>query len=156
MYRPLHRHNSGGQAACQGASGLVRHSVCEIDCQLRMDHAPILASARPFLGNVHHGQVQHFQQAVICGENGLGLGHFPQLAVKALNGVGGVDQPAYLLKILEVSTQIGPVILQGDGDFGIFLVPTLETVLISATGRIPVESIGITPATLHSMAFMCF
>ena len=56
-----------------------------------MDHAPILASARPFLGNIHHGQVQHFQQAVIRGENGLGLGHFPQLAVKALNSVGGVD-----------------------------------------------------------------
>ena len=126
MYRPLHRHISGGQAACQGATGLVRHSVCEVDCQLSMDHAPILASARPFLCNIHHSQVEHFQQAVIGRKNGLSLGHFPQLAVKALNGVGGVDQPAYLLRILEVSTQIGPVVLPGDGDFGIFLVPMLR------------------------------
>ena len=58
-----------------------------------MDDAPVLASACPFSGNVHHSQVQHLQQAVVRGKNRPGLGHLPQLAVKALNGVGGIDQP---------------------------------------------------------------
>ena len=93
--------------------------------QLRMNHAPILASARPFLGNLRHGQVQHFQQAVIGRKHQFGLGHVPQLAVKALNGIGGVDQPAHLLGILEVGAEIGPVGPPGLGDFRVFLVPAL-------------------------------
>lgn len=36
-----------------------------------MDNALVLSVAGPFLGNIHHGQVQHFQQAVICGEHGF-------------------------------------------------------------------------------------
>ena len=88
---PLYQHISGKEAACQGAAGSVRHSVSEVNCQLGVDHAPVPAPARPFLGNVHHGQVEHFEQAIIGGENGFGLGHFPQLPVKALNSIGGVD-----------------------------------------------------------------
>ena len=89
--------------------------------QLRMNHAPILASARPFLGNLRHGQVQHFQQAVIGRKHQFGLGHLAQLAVKALNGIGGVDQPAHLLGILEAGAEIGPVGPPGLGIFGYFL-----------------------------------
>lgn len=62
-----------------------------------MDDAPILTPPSPFFGNLHHSQVQHFQQAVIGRKNGLGLGHLTKLAVKALNGVGGIDQPPNLL-----------------------------------------------------------
>ena len=72
-------------------AGSVWHPVSKVDSQLSVDDAPILAPARPFLGDVHHGQIQHLQQAVVCWENRLGLGHLPQLAVKALNGVGGID-----------------------------------------------------------------
>ena len=50
-----------------------------------MDHAPALPPAGPLFGNVHHGQIQHFQQAVISGEYGFGLGHLAQLAVEALD-----------------------------------------------------------------------
>ena len=120
---PLYQHISGKQAGCQGATGSVRHSVSEVDCQLSVDHAPVLAPARPFLSDVHHGKVQHLEQAVIGGENGLGLGHLPELAVKALNSVSGVDQPAHLLRVLEISTQIGPIAPPGAGDFWVFLVP---------------------------------
>ena len=90
-----------------------------------MDQAPVLASASPFPGNVHHGQVQHFQQAVIRGENGLCLGNLAQLAVETLNGVGGIDESADLLWVLEIGAQIVPVIPPGAGDFGVFLVPVL-------------------------------
>ena len=126
MTCPLYQYISGKPAACQGAIGSVRHSVGKVDRQLSVDHAPVLTPARPFPGNIHHGQIQHFEQAVIGGENGFGLGHLPQLAVKALNGVGGVDQPAYLLWVLEVSTQIWPVVPPGAGDFGVFLVPVFR------------------------------
>ena len=91
-----------------------------------MDDAPILAAPSPFPGNIHHGQIQHFQQTVIGGEDGLGLGYLAKLAVKALNGVGGIDQPPDFLKILEISAEIGPVIPPGTGNLGIFLVPAFR------------------------------
>ena len=85
--RPPYRHNSGGKAACQGHSQpnlLFWHPVGKVDVQLGVNHTPVLASACPFSGDIHHGQIQHLQQAVIRRENSLGLGHLPQLAVKPL------------------------------------------------------------------------
>lgn len=76
----------------------------------------------PFSDNVHHGQIKHLEETVIYRENGLGLGHFPQLAVEVLNGVGGIDQSPDLLGALEICTQIGPVIPPGTGNLGVFLV----------------------------------
>ena len=101
---------------CEGAAGSVRRTLCEADRQLGVDDAPILAPPSPFLGNIHHGQIQHFQQAVIGGKDGLGLGHLTKLAVKALNGVGGIDQSPDFLRILEISAEIGPVIPPGAGN----------------------------------------
>ena len=75
-----------------------------------MNHTPVLAAACPLFRDVHHGQIQHFQQAVICGEHGFGLGHLTKLAVKSLNGVGGVDQAADLLGIFEIGAEICPII----------------------------------------------
>ena len=75
-----------------------------------MDHAPALPPAGPLFGNIHHGQIQHFQQAVISGEYRFGLGYLAQLAVEALNSIGGIDQPPDLLGILEVGAQVGPVV----------------------------------------------
>ncbi len=86
-----------------------------------MNDAPILPPASPFPGNVHHSQIQHFQQAVIGREYGLGLGHLSKLSVKSLNRVGGVDQPPDLLGVLEVGAQVGPVFPPGAADLGIFL-----------------------------------
>ena len=96
------------------------------DRQLGVDHAPVLPPACPFLRNIHHGQIQHFQKAVVCGEHGFGLGHLPELAVEALNGVGGVDQPPDLLGELEIDAQIGPILPPGPRDLGVFLVPALR------------------------------
>ena len=41
------------------------------------------------------------------------------------NHIGGADQPAHLLGILEVGAEIGPVGPPGLGDFRVFLVPAL-------------------------------
>ncbi len=124
--RPLHRHINGGIAVCQDAVRSVRHALRKVDCQLGVDDAPILTPPSSFPGNVHHGQIQYFQQAVIGGEYGLGLGHLAKLAVKAFNSVGGIDQPPNFLRILEISAEIGPVIPSGTGNLGIFLVPVLR------------------------------
>ena len=104
---------------------LFGHALGKVDCHLGVNQAPILSPSSPFFRNVHHGQIQHFQQAVISGKHRFGLGHLAQLAVETLNGVGGVDQPAYLLGILEVATEIGPVGTPGLGDCRVFLVSAL-------------------------------
>ena len=70
-------------------TALLRHALGEVDSHLGVDHTPVLPPAGPLLRDVHHGQIQHFQQAVIGGKDRFSLGHLAELAVKALNGVGG-------------------------------------------------------------------
>ena len=77
---------------------LFGHASGKVDRQLRMDHAPVLPPSRPLFRDVHHRQIQHFQQAVICWKHRFGPGHLAQLAVETLYGVGGIDQPAHLLR----------------------------------------------------------
>lgn len=91
-----------------------------------MDHTPVLASAGPLFRNVHHRQIQHFQQAVIRGEHGFGFGHLPKLTVEALYGVGGINQSPHLLRVLKVGAQVGPVLPPGLRYFRVFLIPALR------------------------------
>ena len=86
-----------------------RHTLRKEYGQLSVNPAPILPSSGPFFGNVYHRQVQHFQQAVVRWKHRLGLGYFAQLTVKPLNGVGGVNQFPYFLRVLEIGAEIGPV-----------------------------------------------
>ena len=76
---------------------LIRHTLSEIDGQLRMDAALILPPTRPLFRNIHHRQIQHFQQTVICREDALGFCDFPQLPIKAFDRVRGIDQTADFL-----------------------------------------------------------
>ena len=62
-----------------------------------MDLSPILTVSRPFLGDIYHGQIQHFQETVIGWKYRLGFGDFPELAVKSFNRVRGIDQTADFL-----------------------------------------------------------
>ena len=89
---------------------LLSDSVSEEDRQLSIDDTPVLPSASPFLRNIHHGQIKHLKKAVVGRKDRSGFGYLPELTVEALYGVGGIDQPAYLLRILEIGTQIRPVI----------------------------------------------
>lgn len=102
--------------------------VCarQVDSHLGVDHTPVLPPAGPLFRDVHHGQVQHFQQAVVGGEHGFGFGHLAQLAVETLNGVGSVNQPPHLLRVLEIGAQVCPVVPLGLGDFRIFSVPVFS------------------------------
>ena len=61
---------------------------------LGVDHTSVLPPTSPLFGNIDHGQIQHFQQAVIGGKDRFGFGHLAQLAVKAISGISGIDQPA--------------------------------------------------------------
>ena len=40
------------------------------------------------------------------------------MAVKALNGIGGINQTPNLLGVLEISAEIGPIIPPGTGNLG--------------------------------------
>jgi hypothetical protein len=85
--------------------------------------APVLPPASPLSCDIHHGQIEHFQQAVISRKYRFRLGHLAKLSVEALNGIGGIDQSPNLLGELEIGAEIWPVFPPGLGDFGIFLVP---------------------------------
>ena len=73
---------------------LFWYPVLKINGKLGMDAVPVLTASRPFLCDIYHGKIQHFQQAVIGGKDGLGFCHFPELAVEPFNGVGRIDQPS--------------------------------------------------------------
>lgn len=99
-----------------------------------MNLSPILTVSRPFLGNVYHGQIQHFQQTVMRREYGFGFRHLAELPVEPLNCVGGIDQPADFLRAFETGTQIRPVGPPGLGDLGVFLVPSFGENIQSILG----------------------
>ena len=84
--------------------------ICPQSCRL----------SGPFFRDIHHGQIQHFQQAVVGGEHGFGFCHLAQLAVEALDGIGGVNQPPHLLRVLEIGAQVCPVVPPGWEIFGYF------------------------------------
>ena len=94
-------------------SRLFQHPVDIVHRQLGVDDGPVLPTAGPFLRDVQHGQIQHFQQAVIRRENSLGFGHLAELAVEALDSVGRIDQPPEFFRELEIGAQIGPVLPSG-------------------------------------------
>ena len=104
---------------------LIRHPVSVKDRQLSVYDGLVLPRSCPLFRNVKHSQVQHFEQAVVFRENGFGLGHFAKLTIEAFNCVCRIDQPAELLRELEVGAQVRPVRPPRDGDLGVFPVPAL-------------------------------
>ena len=133
---PIQQHNAGG-GGCQGRQSrlscpwhpapavLLGHTLGKVDSHLGVDQAPVLPPAGPLFRNIHHRQIQHFQQTVVCLENALGFCNLPQLPVKALDRVRGIDQTADLLRVLEVGAEIGPVGSPGLRNFRVFFIPAL-------------------------------
>ena len=66
-----------------------------------MDLSPILTVSRPFLSDIYHGQIQHFQETIIGWKYRLGFGDFPELTVKSFNRVRGIDQTSDSFRILK-------------------------------------------------------
>ena len=54
-------------------SPLFRHPVGIVHGQLGVDDGPVLPAAGPFLRDVQHGQIQHFQQAFVGWKTTLAL-----------------------------------------------------------------------------------
>lgn len=67
------------------------HALGEIDGHLGVDKTSPWGVSSPLFCGAYHGQIQHFQQAVIVGVYRVCLGHFARLAVVALNGISGVN-----------------------------------------------------------------
>ncbi len=100
---------------------LLRHAFDKVYGHLGVEQALILPPSSPLSSNIHHGQMQNFQQAVVCGKDEFGLGYLAQLAVEVLNGVGGVDQPANLLRYLKQVLSFAQLDRQDWEIFGYFL-----------------------------------
>lgn len=113
---------------------LIRYSVLKINSHLSADHAPILAPPGPLFRDIHHGQMQHFQEVVIPRKDGFRPGALSQLAVESLDCIGGINQPADLLGVFEVGAQIRPVISPGLSDFRVFLIPLVCKIIQSIQG----------------------
>ena len=56
---------------------LFGHALGEVNRQLCVDLAPVPLPSCPFLRDVHHRQVQHFEKAVVRRKDRSGLGYFP-------------------------------------------------------------------------------
>ncbi len=63
--------------------------------------SPVLHRPRPFTGDIHRRQIQHFEQHFIGRKDAFALGHFPKLPMVTLNHIRGVDELADLWRVLE-------------------------------------------------------
>ena len=107
--------------ACQGRGAFIstldaaaffmlRQPLGKENLQLGMNLPPILAPARPFFGNIHHGKIEHFEQTVIGRKNTLVFGDFPQLTIESLNGICRINQGSDFYGVFEIGCQIYPII----------------------------------------------
>lgn len=79
----------------------------------------------PFPGNPLGSKVDQFQQGHVPGKGPFVLGHFPDLAVVALNHVGRIDHFSDRIRIPEVGRQFIPATSPRVDHHRIFLAPLL-------------------------------
>lgn len=84
-------------------------TLFKIDFKLGVDLPPVLPVSGPFFRDIHSCQIQHFQKAVIRWENRFAFSHFPELTIESFNGICGVNQASYCLRIFEISGQGCPL-----------------------------------------------
>ena len=119
---------------------LFGYPVAIIDHKLSVDFAPVLTATCPLFRDVLHSKIQHFEKAIVSRKYGLCLSHFLKLSVKALYGIGRIDQLPKLLRKLEISAEIGPVPTPGFGNLRIFLIPFFGKILQGIQGALFVNS----------------
>ena len=81
--------------------------------QLIKGLTPVPAPSDPLFYDIHHGQIQQFEQGRTCREDRPILCYFPQQVVKVLYGIGGINQLSDLAQILKVCGKLRPVIPLG-------------------------------------------
>ena len=79
--------------------GLFRHSIWIHDGEFPIDFSPVPQRHRPFFCSLQGGQIQCFKQSCIAGEYGSLAIEFLVCAVQAFDGIGGIDELPYLLRI---------------------------------------------------------
>ena len=60
------------------------------DFKLGMDLTPVLTVTGPFLRDINHCQIQHFQETVIGRKYRSGFSHFPELPVESFDRIGRI------------------------------------------------------------------
>jgi len=78
-----------------------------------MNLPPILSAPGPFSRDIHGCEIEHFEQAVITGEHGFAFGYFPELPIKAFDGIRRVDELPDFARVLEIGGQLRPIIAPG-------------------------------------------
>lgn len=68
-------------------------------------------TVRSIICDIHRCQIQHFQQIIIRRKYGLGFCRLSQLAIKSLNGIGGINQASYCFRRFEIGRKRCPVVM---------------------------------------------
>ena len=86
------------------------NSAIKIDTQLVQGLSPVPAGSGPFFCDIAHSQIQDFEQCIVRRKDGLGLRYLAELAVEILYRIRGINDFAYLRRILEICRQLRPVV----------------------------------------------
>ena len=87
------------------------------------DFSPVRHWFAPFPGNVPGSEVEHFFQGRFRLEHLARFRGLAYLAVESFDGVGGIDDPAQILGVLEIGREVAPVISPASYADGIGLSP---------------------------------
>ena len=99
------------------------HSLPEVDMELGSSNCPILYGLRPLLLNAVYSAENEFEQGVFGSESAFSFCVFSDLAMEALDSIGGIDYPPDFTGIFEIGRKVFPVILPGGEDGRVFLSP---------------------------------
>ncbi len=111
------------------------------DSQLVQRLIPVPVSLCPLFCHILACQVQHLLQGCVAGEHVFCLGAFPVLAVEPFYNVGGIHDPADLVRELEEGADIFPVVLPVADSVWVFLPPRFFHVFQFCRGRCLIWSI---------------
>ena len=125
----------GGGASYLSFDILPRqYTLGKVDGRLGMDQASVLPTSGPFFRNIHHSQIQYFQQTIISRKHRFGLGYLAQLTVETPQWRWWCRSACAPPGGLEIGAEIGPIGPPELGDFRVFLVLALPKGVQSIQG----------------------
>lgn len=74
-----------------------------------LNNGGIAEESRQFFRDFLYGTVNQLENVRFTGKSGLGFDEFSDLPVESFDGIGGVNQPSNLARILKIIAQILPI-----------------------------------------------
>jgi hypothetical protein len=103
--------------------------MCKPLVEMGMVPKALRGADSPFLRRLPDRQIDYLHCRVIRGKQLALVDGLADHAVQGLNGVGGVDGPADVLRVLEQRIYVMPVAAPDPTDGRVFLVPAVGTAI---------------------------